>query len=95
MVTNRKMDAAVVIAISCMGYIIDYRAQECLLNHFEPYCICSMVPSSIAVCAINGSTDMINSTITEGDGDTGAKNANTVWCEKRPRAEHDWIGIGT
>ena len=49
-----------------------------------------MVPSSIAVCASNGSTDMINSTITEGDGDTGAKNANTVWCEKRPRAEHDW-----
>ena len=35
--TMYQMDAAVVAAISYMGYIIDYRAQECLLNHFEPY----------------------------------------------------------
>ena len=49
-----------------------------------------MVPSSIALCATNGSTALLNWTITEGYGDTGAKSASTAWCEKRPRAEHDW-----
>ena len=48
-----------------------------------------MFPSSIALCATNGSTALLNWTITEGYDDTGATSADTPLYERWPRAEDD------